>query len=383
MESPILYDVGATGKQKQWQIKVVASGTSAVIETIFGQTGGTLQKRFKTISEGKNVGKKNETTALQQAISEATSTMNKKKASGYVEHLSSAGQNVDADENTSTTSTTELTAFSDSKPPLPMLALEFEKRGHDIKVPFFIQPKVDGVRAVLYGGKLWSRNGKEFPGLEHILDKIKHIDLTLDGELYANPEDIPFQKLVGLVKKSKYTGQELEDIKKIQYIVYDCITNLDFDKRHELLKNTVKNIDGVRLLDTWICNSKDQVQDYLTSCLEANWEGIMLRNGKGGYQTKVRSKNLQKLKVFATDEFEIVGFEQGTGSDEGTIIFVCKTPESKTFSVRPVGTREDRADMFKNGKTFIGKQLTVKYQNLIEGSNVPRFPVGLCVREYE
>ena len=50
------------------------------------------------------------------------------------------------------------------------------------------------------------------------------------------------------------------------------------------------------------------------------------------------------------------------------------------FSVRPKGTIEMRRDWFKNSKKYIGKKLTVIYQELSE-LGVPRFPVGKSVRE--
>jgi hypothetical protein len=54
MESPILYDVGSSGKQKQWQISVKSTASGgAIIETVHGQKGGKLQTRTKTITEGK------------------------------------------------------------------------------------------------------------------------------------------------------------------------------------------------------------------------------------------------------------------------------------------------------------------------------------------
>ena len=38
--------------------------------------------------------------------------------------------------------------------------------------------------------------------------------------------------------------------------------------------------------------------------------------------------------------------------------------------------------MFKNGDKYMGKMLTVKYQNLTD-LGVPRFPVGIAFRDYE
>ena len=90
-----------------------------------------------------------------------------------------------------------------------------------------------------------------------------------------------------------------------------------------------------------------------------------------------------KLKSFKDDEFEIVGFKEGKGNDKNTIIFTCKIKNSsKTFEVRPRGTRDERTKMFDNGNSYIGKKMTVKYFELTD-EGIPRFPVGVAVRDYE
>ncbi|NDA57966.1 MAG: hypothetical protein EBX91_04075, partial [Actinobacteria bacterium] len=96
-----------------------------------------------------------------------------------------------------------------------------------------------------------------------------------------------------------------------------------------------------------------------------------------------RSANLQKYKLFQDREYTISNFTQGEGRDEGCIIFVCNTDSGHTFSVRPRGTLQQRREWFKNGKNLINKPLTVRYQELFPDSDVPRFPVGICVRDFE
>ena len=81
-------------------------------------------------------------------------------------------------------------------------------------------------------------------------------------------------------------------------------------------------------------------------------------------------------------EFEITNFKSAKGKDSGSIIYECKTKEGIAFDVRPRGTIEQRRDWFKNGSKQIGKQLTVRYFELT-ADNIPRFPVGICVRDYE
>ena len=75
---PELQGEAQTGKTKMWSIKVTERNTGSnivgVIETTHGYIDGKKQVNEKIITEGKNIGKKNETTPLQQAINEARSS---------------------------------------------------------------------------------------------------------------------------------------------------------------------------------------------------------------------------------------------------------------------------------------------------------------------
>lgn len=89
MEFPQLVGEASTGKRKVWSIKVVeqttASGaTYGTIITEHGYEGGKMQVAEKDIYEGKNIGRSNETTPLEQAIQEARNSWQKKRAAGYV-----------------------------------------------------------------------------------------------------------------------------------------------------------------------------------------------------------------------------------------------------------------------------------------------------------
>jgi DNA ligase-1 len=114
--------------------------------------------------------------------------------------------------------------------------------------------------------------------------------------------------------------------------------------------------------------------------VEAGYEGIMLRNAAGVYRANFRSNDLQKYKEFLEDEYRIIDFTQGEGRDAGAVIWVCETADGKEFSVRPRGTMEQRRDWFNDGGSYIGKNLTVVYQELTEEGK-PRFPVAKAVRD--
>jgi ATP-dependent DNA ligase len=114
--------------------------------------------------------------------------------------------------------------------------------------------------------------------------------------------------------------------------------------------------------------------------VEAGYEGIMLRNADGIYRANYRSNDLQKYKEFIEDEYLITGYTQGEGRDAGAVIWVCETADGKEFTVRPRGTMEQRRVWFNAGAKYVGKKLTVIFQELTEEGK-PRFPVGKAVRD--
>ena len=107
-------------------------------------------------------------------------------------------------------------------------------------------------------------------------------------------------------------------------------------------------------------------------------DGIYKQDGKTN-----RSKDLLKMKDFFDEEYEIVGYHEGTGDWIGTPIWECESKVSgKVFSVTPNGPREERQRMYRNAERYIGKKLTVKYQEKSE-EGIPRFPIGVGIRDYE
>ncbi len=167
--------------------------------------------------------------------------------------------------------------------------------------------------------------------------------------------------------------------------MYDQVSDPGFSARFQDLEDRF-HIAGeelpVKLVETVEVNSEEEIQKYHDKWVQEGFEGIIIRNKDGKYKVKHRSKDLQKYKEFKDEEFEIIGGHEGTGSDAGTVVFEVKTQSGKTFSVRPRGTKELRSAMLQDLKSLIGKELTVRYQELSE-DGIPIFPVGIEVRDYE
>ena len=375
---PILYKKDKSGKVRLWSISAIFNNIDNTywINIEYGQKDGKITYNEKEVREGKNIGKKNETSIEQQTILICDKTFkDKKEKEEYTE-------NIDDDKT--------------DKSFAPMLADKWEpnsktKRKVDITFPCFIQPKLDGIRCLTYlkDGKIvnQSRQLKYFNNLTHINSELENIlkknpDLVLDGELYNH--DIVFNQIAGIVKKEKLKDEDFEKLKQIQYHIYDCFfenKNLSFNERNKFLQSLKDNMKYVKIVSTDTCKSKDDVIVFHSKFLLDKYEGAILRNSDSLYEFR-RSKHLQKFKTFSDDEFEIIDFKEGTGHDLGTVIWKCKTKDGKEFDVRPIGSVQERSELFKNGKQCIGKMLTLTYQELSE-FGVPRFPVGKTIRDYE
>ena len=254
---PELQGEATTGKTKSWSIRVLERGDTGVIKTTHGYVDGKMQVNEKIISVGKNIGKKNETTPLQQAVSEAKASWIKKKESGYsplgvttttpsasvsditkgVAAVNLDAKNESGDEAKDNEDDSGRGKGIDKDVPSPMLAHDFLKRGKSIKFPCYTQRKYDGTRCVAISGKgLFSRNKKRYPHLDHIVAEINKLPSTiiLDGELYS--DTLTFQEIVGIVKRE--TLKEGDEAKQLQIKlhVYDIINEAPYELRYTNLQ---------------------------------------------------------------------------------------------------------------------------------------------------
>lgn len=377
---PTLFGDASTGKRKVWHVEVAERDGHGVIIVTHGYEDGKQQRNERVVTEGKNIGKKNATTPLTQAIAEAQSIWNKKKDGGY----SAAGEEPAGGAGVEESS-------GDADAPLPMLAHDYNKRGKDIKFPCYAQRKLDGVRCVAIAGKgLFSRNGKPLsPHLEAIRAEVDRLSVgtMLDGELYS--DTLTFQEIVGLVKKETLKGGDAERVAQIHLCVYDTVREGETNKQRKkwleelFASNTFSHL---RLLPSVVCNSLGDAKFFHALYVAEGYEGLILRNVGGLYKVGFRSADLQKYKEFLDAEFSIVGFKAGDGVEKGCVIWTCRTDTGLLFDCRPRGSHEERRTLFHRAvhraEDFVGKPLSVRFQEWTDDGK-PRFPVGIAIRDYE
>lgn len=366
-ETPTVYKKTSTGKIQQWRAWVERTETGYLLKVESGQTDGKLTETAgQVIDEGKQ-----KRSAQEQAIFEALSKLNKKRDEAYFDTIEAAQTQVKL---------------------LPMLAHSFEKRKHNITYPAVVQRKFDGVRCLAVLNRdnsvtLMSRKGKEFPHLNHIREDVemnnRNRNLVLDGELYS--DTLTFQELVGLVRRVTLKEGNEEQMLEVSLRVYDCVdleNEPDFEDRYQTISGITDGAEYLTLVENVAVENETEIHAAQAQFVEEGYEGAMVRNLKGSYRIGKRSADLQKVKTFLDGEYEIIGFAEGTGNETGCVIWECQTPDGQAFRVRPRGTQEARKELFENGSDYIGQQLTVRYQELTD-EGVPRFPVGIAIRNYE
>lgn len=387
---PTLYKKTSTGAIQYWDIGVDSNAPTNTtfdisdldkygwfIVTQYGQVGTDFPQVTKDlISKGKNPGKKNETTAYQQAKKEAQAKWEKQKKKGYVE-TKEAAQNEELDELI-------------EGGIVPMLAHKYSEQGHKLKYPVYTQPKLDGIRcvAIVKDGActLWSRTRKPITSMPHIIQELEavfeNLDIILDGELYNHEMKSDFEKIVSLVRQED-PGEGYE---MVQYHIYDTANEEAYVHRLGLLQNWLTDLDessSLRLVDTEVVLNEDEVMDFFDKFRSQGYEGAMMRNRESKYVNK-RSYDLLKVKEFNDGEFEIIGIEEGRGKLSGHVgSFVCKMDNGKQFLAKAKGATERLRDYFNTHSLWKGRRLTVQYQGLTGKEGVPRFPVGIAIRDYE
>ena len=359
-----LYKRDSKGKVRIWTMQVGFNNENeAGIRTISGLVDGQKVTSEWNLTEAKNVGRSNATTAKTQAEFEAQAEWTK---------------NVDKEYFVDVNAIDSYTAFK------PMLAHDFTKTPVTSGIT---QPKLDGIRMVVNTRGLYSRSNKEIVAVPHIAEALAdfikdHPTVTLDGELYNHELKDNFQKITSLVRKTVNLGaDELAESKElVQYHIYDMFDsanpNMTFMQRYNWIQKNVhlvnKKTVGIHLVPVAICETSEEIDVMYGEYTQAGYEGQMIRQDTV-YENK-RSKGLLKRKEFITEEYEVVEVHEGQGNWAGYAKrLTLKMPDGTTFSSGIRGSQAKLKELLENPNI---DWATCRYFEL-SNDGVPRFPVTI------
>lgn len=418
----ILYARDRNSNIKYWKVYITVPENVryAIINVRTGKYGypGTLNK--KEITEGKNIGKSNETTPYEQALLEVTSTINTQKMKGYksLEDLGITGS-----DNSSISLEGKLESMlpkfnTDSKGNLKSMKAYIYNKA-DIVYHCIGQPKINGVRCFIKWGKLqkdevinifnpepsfkegailYSHEGHIYhlPHIENMFSKgciLDTHDIVLDGELYIPNKSIneirrhiPIQKSDGTISAPSLNPKD------VKFFCFDLAIPDVIQSEREFLRkdlfprktllppdhytgDTIVNVPSLRI------NNYDEACKLRDKCIELGYEGAILRNLNATYEFGVRSRNLAKLKKALFEEFKVVDILLvSQTSTRLNVEFVLQNNKSNSLSFvcTPFGDNNLKQKYLDNKKDYIGRMVTVKFY---ERSGVNNFPFHANVLE--
>ena len=263
----------------------------------------------------------------------------------------------------------------------------------------FISRKLNGTRCAFVGDKCMTRQNKEYKGLDHIvadLQKLVGKNTFVDGELlYKNKEGLSdseaFQKGTGIAMSKG-------DKSELKLVIFDMFPLEEFwsGKSKEPYSNRKKQLielgEKIKALGTdnleivQMCYEgydHSEIWKWLDYAEQNDWEGVIL-NLDTPYECK-RTKNLIKVKKFYTYDLEVIGVEEGTGRNKGTLGALVVRYKNNTVNVGSGFTDEERSYYWNNQDKIIGRVIEVKYKEITTdkktGLESLQFPVYVGLRE--
>lgn len=378
---------------KIWIVEVYGTADLAELVISHGKEGGKMTVKSEKFTEGKQ-GR----NAYEQAVSEAESKVKKNTDKGY----------------------REIKAELEELPLLAMLAADYRKQGHRIKYPCYSSVKYDGVRCLakctsIGVVELESRTGQKYdiPHIAEALSRIMDIGDVLDGEVYKHGEIL--QDITSSVKRTDTTKEiekckrKLDKLKKsasqdevdeataelnealrihvlrpqLEFHVFDIPGEEEFSIRLSLLQHyfdsRVSEEHPVLKLTAYeMASSEEEMKSLHRGAVAQGYEGVMLRNFDGLYESGKRSGDLQKYKEFFDSEFVIVGH---SFDKDGLIMWKLQNDlQDNTFDAK-LGSDDDRKAQAINPEKRYGCAMTLKYQARYKGTLIPQFGTGVAFRD--
>ena len=289
----------------------------------------------------------------------------------------------------------------------PMLASPL-KNGAMPVFPCLASPKLDGVRAEVFNGTVYSRKLKKIPN--HFTQAVIGSPLlhAVDGELIVGSPTA--DDVFRVTSSAVMSSAECPDVKL--YVFDMFLPTLGFTERLNALRDKLSRLpkglrERVVVVDQVLINSAEELTAYEEKCLSEGYEGAMVRSLNGPYKcgrSTVREGYLLKVKRFCDSEAEILGLiELEHNLNTATKNELGRTKRSSHKAGRVGGgtlgalhgrdvktgvefqcgtgfTDEEKARLWGLGASLVGKKF--KYSYFPTGSKEkPRFPVYLGIRD--
>lgn len=264
---------------------------------------------------------------------------------------------------------------------------------------FSLSQKLNGNRASFYHGKLISRQGKEFTGMQHIISDLEKLGLGwfYDGELIRkNIDNLSdgenFRIGTGIINSDADSKEEIKFV-IFDYFpeseIHDKQSHDNYKVRREMLNGLRKTIEEKNLQNIEIVTmvyegtDQSQIMKWLDYAVDKGWEGLML-NKDAVYKCK-RTTDLIKIKRFYSMDLPIVEVLEGDGRLKNTLGALVVQYKDNTVNVGSGFDDETRTKFWADRENLIGRIIEVKYKEISKDKKTKleslQFPIFMELRE--
>ena len=238
------------------------------------------------------------------------------------------------------------------------LASKFDDKR--LKFPCLVSPKLDGIRAVFYKGKFYSRNQKVIVGMSHLIKDLRNFELTgvsLDGELMV--PGLTFQVSSGKIRNYQETPDAV-------FNVFD-IPSMDMSQKARIdqLYLYAERLESthVKLVEHFLVHTHEEINKLYKVFREEGYEGAMVKNLHAPYENK-RSRDWMKLKEVETYDVLCTGFFRGKGRLSDTLGGIIVELDGVPIRVGGGFSDADRDHIWRNKDYYRGMVCEVATQEL-------------------
>lgn len=225
---------------------------------------------------------------------------------------------------------------------------------------WYSSPKYDGIRAVYQNGQLLSRSGKEFHGLQHIIQECEESGFDfLDGELLIGNDFNTNQSVI-----MSHEHEQKKDVKFIVFAVGGSYKDTE-EMIGAMRSSNLNHISPYKLIND------SEVEAEMQRQLKNGYEGIMLRDPKVYYKSG-RTNALLKVKPYQENDYRITGIKEGVGKFKGMLGAIEVEINGKSVSIGTGFNDQQRKDLFNFA--IIGRMAEIRYQEKTKAGSL-RFPV--------
>lgn len=273
-----------------------------------------------------------------------------------------------------------------------------------IKLPMMASPKLDGIRAVMVGGKLLTQNGLPVRNLRVRQWCEKNLFDGADGELLLRDKTAPFREVSSAIMNG---AGEPDFVFACFDVMRPDMMHVPFVGRLDYCVKRMTLTTHFEMVDQRYVESHEELMTAIGDHSRDGYEGTIIKRPDCPYwpgRSTPRKGYMFKLKSFSDDEAVVTGvYEEmeNVGSDltaagnkaggadnklgKGSLGGVlCRFADGTEFRCGSGFDAEERKYWWKERAKLVGRAITVKHQPPPGGrqpGEKPRFPVFKALRE--